>query len=728
MRLMSRAKSGAFHRAYTRIYLPAIAVAASFLVREAVVSFIREDLPPFAVFYPAVLFVALEGGMWSGIFTTALSAVLVDFWILAPRGSLAIADRKDAIGLVLFCGMGVFMSLIADRDRRNRKRIADYERQRAVHAANVLTQEKDELLGEVGRLAKVGGWDLNPLTGEFHWADGGSRIFDLDHSVRGKKESAVDLYDSESRPRIEAAIRDTLERGTPFDTELQIPSSTGAHQWVRITCYPQVENGRVANLRGSVHDITERKQAEAKLQTAEALFARVFQSSPCAISVFRLSDDRWIDVNSAYLQMTGYSLQEVIGHSPWELNLYVDPAMREGWSKRLHAEKRIEPQDAKIRRKSGEVRDVLASIEATDIGGEPLAILMALDVTERNDAERALRKSAELLRLFFDHAPVALAMFDRDMRYLHASRRWAADYGLETGDLRGLSHYQVFPEISERWKEIHRRGQTGEIVREESDRFVRADGSVQWVRWEVRPWYQTPGEVGGIVIFTEDVTERKRTELDLLQALEAKTALLKEVHHRVKNNLQIVSSMLNLQARHVNNPAALETLRDTQGRIRAMAILHETLYREGHEARVDCALYFRLLCQHLRRTFDDHSQRIRLNTDLAAVELDIDVVIPCGLIVNELVSNAFKHGFPAGRRGEITVRLSAPSDRLVLLSVGDDGIGLPPHLDYLHCDTLGLQLVTGFAKQLSGTIAVKSDLGTAIEISFPRSSGDEEKV
>jgi PAS domain S-box-containing protein len=143
---------------------------------------------------------------------------------------------------------------------------------------------------------------------------------------------------------------------------------------------------------------------------------------------------------------------------------------------------------------------------------------IVFDVTERRRALEGLRESEDRFRLFVEHAPAALAMFDREMRYLHWSRRWQADYGLDERELRGVSHYELFPEIPERWKEIHRRALAGEVQRGEDDRFDRIDGSVQWIRWEARPWYDRTGAIAGIVIFAEEITARKLAEKALQES------------------------------------------------------------------------------------------------------------------------------------------------------------------------------------------------------------------
>ena len=185
-------------------------------------------------------------------------------------------------------------------------------------------------------------------------------------------------------------------------------------------------------------------------------------------------------------------------------------------------------------------------------------------VTELTRSVNAKLESEEQLRLFIENAPTAQAMFDRDMRYLCMSRRWRSDYGLGEFDLFQMSHYEVFPEAAGQWKEVHRRGLAGEAVREDVDRLERADGSVQWVRWEVRPWYDSAGQVGGIVIFTEDFTERKRAEEELIaldssldQRAKDRTKELKDSIEELQSFSYSVSHDLRAPLRHINSAAAI---------------------------------------------------------------------------------------------------------------------------------------------------------------------------
>lgn len=218
----------------------------------------------------------------------------------------------------------------------------------------------------------------------------------------------------------------------------------------------------------------------------------------------------------------------------------------------------------------------------------------------------------------------------------------------------------------------------------------------------------------------QDITERKQNELLKAATLAEKTALLNEVHHRVKNNLQVISSLLRLEAARVglNGSNTKTVLTDMQGRVRSMALLHESLYRTGVFASVDLGAYLRQLAQQSFRAFTlDHSQ-VRLELDLAVVHLGMDQALPCGLLVNELLSNAIKHGFPGGRSGVVRVELLALGSGRCRVCVCDTGVGLPQDFDQRRKESLGLQLVEDLSNQLGGELDVGPGPGSQFSVEF----------
>lgn len=214
---------------------------------------------------------------------------------------------------------------------------------------------------------------------------------------------------------------------------------------------------------------------------------------------------------------------------------------------------------------------------------------------------------------------------------------------------------------------------------------------------------------------------RERAEEALVSSLREKEALLKEVHHRVKNNLQVITSLLRIESRRIDHEITKTVLDQMQGRIQSMALLHETLYRSGNFARVDLAAYLGQLAQQVFRSQLAQPGLVHLRLDLQPVQMEIDQAIPCGLIVNELVSNSLKHAFAEGGPGDVRVDLHAGPDGAGLtLSVCDSGPGLPPDFDLKRQRSLGLQLVSDLARQLEGSLTVGDGPGARFEVTFYR--------
>jgi len=228
-------------------------------------------------------------------------------------------------------------------------------------------------------------------------------------------------------------------------------------------------------------------------------------------------------------------------------------------------------------------------------------------------------------------------------------------------------------------------------------------------------------DVGGQMMYTvilRDVTQRFAAEEKIKTSLREKEALLKEIHHRVKNNLQVVSSLLGLQSRVLTDEPMRKMFQESQNRIHSMALLHESLYQSNNLSRIDFPEYIRQLASHLFHSYGVAADRIHLRTNLDELFLNLDAAVPCGLIINELVSNSLKYAFPDGRTGEVTIELHEHADGMARLVVSDNGIGLRSDIDWATARSLGLRLVRTLAEQLGATMEVGSNIGTKVQLTF----------
>jgi PAS domain S-box-containing protein len=249
-------------------------------------------------------------------------------------------------------------------------------------------------------------------------------------------------------------------------------------------------------------------------------------------------------------------------------------------------------------------------------------------------------------------------------------------------------------------------------------RFMHQSGEWRWIQDDVRIIFNeegTPVEVLGSMI---DITTRKHLEAEILNSLHEKEILLKEIHHRVKNNLQVISSLLSLQSAQIKDPVTVQLFRDSQNRVRSMALIHEKLYQSSDLARIDIKEYIQSLSSYLVRSFAAEAQGVNFRIEIDQIRLGIDQAIPCGLIINELVSNSLKYAFPDSQKGEVTIQFKIDEGQRFHLNIGDNGIGFPKNIDFQNTVSLGLQLVNSLVNQLEGSIELFRSGGTEFRIDF----------
>lgn len=332
------------------------------------------------------------------------------------------------------------------------------------------------------------------------------------------------------------------------------------------------------------------------------------------------------------------------------------------------------------------------------------------EITQRKLAEEALREQTETLSAVIHSASDAVISVDVDGHINLFNPAAERIFGYDATAMIGMPLERLLPE---RYRAMHQTDVRG-FAHSQVTRRLMGAGHVQGLSADGRE-LELEASISQVTVrgrkvltaILRNVTERVRTDAALKTSLREKEALLREVHHRVKNNLQVITSLLRLEVARSGHAATRSVLMDMIGRIYSMALLHESLYRTGIFAAVDLGVYLKQVATQAFRMLAPPSDRIRLHLQLGSVQVEMDQATPCGLLVNELISNCFKHGFPEGHSGEVRVALHAQSGGAqVRLTVSDTGVGLPSDFEVRRTQSLGLQLVSDLARQLGGALEV----------------------
>jgi PAS domain S-box-containing protein len=538
----------------------AVLLVVLMLVVRANLSVDFAQRPMMLLFMLPILLAALLGGFGPGLTATLTAAGSTAYYLIPPIHSFFIAGEHDVFQWSLLIVDGLTISLISEAMHRSRRRGQAGLRQ--LHAANSALAASEErfrqlfdnapvamaLIGRDGailarnhRVERLFGYNADEIPTLAAWRQ---RAFP-DPDIGARAQAAWN-----------AALSGTGGGQALLDSgeEYRMTCKNGAERIVAATSIALPEGLLLALL-----DVTARRQAESRLR----LWAESFEQARLGLVIADARSNTVIAVNPAFARQRGYERSEMTGMRLRQLF----PPDCDADVNRIFAALNVSNHsvfETNHIARDGRVFPVLLDVTVLrDEHGQPInRVAYALDITDRKQAEQqlaaameqqrqariaalnqmqdanaarrqaetalaALRESEERLQLFIDHAPASLAMFDRDMRYLAVSRRWLDDFSLADGNILGRCHYDVFPEIGEAWKAVHQRALAGEVVRSDDDRFERLDGSVQWLRWEVRPWREVNGAVGGLVIFSEDVTRQKEATLALRKS-EARYRLVSE--------------------------------------------------------------------------------------------------------------------------------------------------------------------------------------------------------
>ncbi len=514
------------------------------------------------------------------------------------------------------------------------------------------------------------------------------------------------------RKDIQAMIKNIDESGDHFETRHR--RKDGSEYDAEIS-----SNGTVVNGNKMIfcvcRDISARKAAERKIKESEEKFSRIFRSSPVGISITRLADGVYIDVNDALLKIGGYSRDEVIGHSTIELNVYDEESRNVHISEFLKTG-RLTNAEHSFPRKDGTMANVIFSWELIELNGEQCVLGIVIDITERKAAERKIKESEERFSKIFHSNPVGIAITKIETgEYLDVNDSMLKMLGYSREELIGKSSVEIGVfEPAQREAIIRELMKNGNVSNEEIT-YKRRDGIVLNLLYsfEIVELNKT-GYLLGIVL---DISEKKKFETRLMKSLDEKDVLLKELQHRVKNNLTVISSLLHLELENLRDEHSKNVFQNSISRINSLAAIYEQLYSSELISEINLNSYLNRLVDSLSKTYNIN-QKVKINSEIkkdAFIDLKRSVLI--GLIFNELISNSLKYAYPEGSSGNITAGFDTSNGKAKLFVV-DEGVGMPADFDIKRSKSLGLKLVHMLTEQLEGELKINSGKGTSVEISF----------
>ncbi len=535
--------------------------------------------------------------------------------------------------------------------------------------------------------------------------------------------SFSDLIVLEDRQRVHAEVDQALSQGQRFHLHYRILNAREDVRWVEELGQGIYSAGRLEALEGFIMDVTERVQAGQALAQAEKTLSQTLDGMPIAVGISD-QEGRILYINHSFVDLLGYRLEDIPDSAMLDRLAFPEDSYRQNVvSERPNILNTLLLNGEMIG--TGEYRIIckdrsekIVQIHAALISGNVVTLFQ--DMTSLRAAELELRRNEDFMRQLLEDSPVAAVIATLDRRIEFANRQFTRLFGYTQSELLNLDELSALVQPDEAAGTALQRWQAGIAAGQQ------LDGIMSSLEWHFLTKTQETKNVrlGGKLVHErlfltfEDITSFRESERRMAASLAEKETLLREVHHRVKNNLQVMASLLGLQAAIIQEPKLQTLLNESQNRIHSMAMIHENLYQSQNLANVNFGNYLHDLVSGLAVDVPI-PPGVQYSLEIEEVFLPVDIAIPCGLIVNELVTNAFLHAFPQGRRGEVTVCLSETATGLCL-EVTDDGTGLPAGLELEGAASLGLTLVRILSHQLRGELTCSAGPGASFHLLIPR--------
>jgi PAS domain S-box-containing protein len=479
--------------------------------------------------------------------------------------------------------------------------------------------------------------------------------------------------------------------------------------------YGEIQKNGSSIFIGFLRDVTNKRTVEEALSKVQEKFRLAVDHFPSTFVIY--DTERRINfINKEGLRITGYKEEDILNKRdeevfPPELTNNYIPLLKECIRTKTPQKKEF---TVNLQNQAYTFMDYYVPVLNKE-GNIDQVVGICHDVTSHKRAE----ETKTLLASIVESSHEAIIGKNLDGTIISWNCAAAKIYGYKVEEAIGKNIAFIIPdERKHEIEEFHRKVVLGEKIQQHESMRVRKDGTKFYVSLTISPIRDSYGKIAGASIIEHDITEQKIASLQLKNSLKEKEILLKEIHHRVKNNLQIVSSLLNLQANCIDDKKALSVFVECQNRIRAMALVHEKLYQTKDFARIDFNGYVRDLVANLFQSYAVNTYQTNFYQYIDDIYINVDTIITLGLIINELVTNSIKHAFVNMVQGGIFVSFFRKDKNSLSLSVADTGRGLPENFDINNTESLGLRLVTTLVDQLNGSIETKVNKGTEFVITF----------